>query len=179
LVVIAVSGPPGSGKTSVAKAIAETFGLRYVSAGSIFRKAAQERGLGIDEFSLLAEGDPSIDRAVDEATREEEDRGDVVLDGHLTAWVIREGIRIYVKAPRDVRYARIAKRDGIPLERAITENSTREESEVRRYKAIYGYDVKDLSAFDLVIDTANLSEGDTKEVVMDFLRRHEKIKRRS
>ncbi len=174
--VIAVSGPPGSGKTTVAKAVAQAFGLRYVSAGSLFRSAAFERGISIDQFSLMAEQDPSIDLMVDNATKKEAEKGNVVLDGHLTAWVIAEGIRIYVKAPRDVRYARIAKRDSLPLLKAVQENLTREESEIRRYKAAYGYDVTDLSGFDLVIDTAFLSEEDSKSVVIDFLRRHKKIK---
>jgi cytidylate kinase len=35
--VIAIDGPAGAGKSTVAKAIAEMFGLAYVSTGLIYR----------------------------------------------------------------------------------------------------------------------------------------------
>ncbi|MEM4906212.1 MAG: (d)CMP kinase, partial [Sulfolobales archaeon] len=38
--VIAVSGRPGSGKTTLAKSLADSLGLRYVSSGGIFRRMA-------------------------------------------------------------------------------------------------------------------------------------------
>jgi cytidylate kinase len=40
------------GKSTVAKALADQFHLRYVSAGKIFRDLAKERGLSLADFSL-------------------------------------------------------------------------------------------------------------------------------
>lgn len=174
--VIAVSGPPGSGKSTVARAIAAEFGLRYVSAGSIFRRVAREMGVGLDQLSLMAEKDHSIDRAIDDETRKEEQRGNVVLDGHLTAWIVRDAVRIYVKASPEVRYERIAKRDSTTLEEATRTNSIRERSEAARFKEIYGYDISDLTTFDLVIDTTYVSAESANAVVISFLRAHKKIK---
>jgi len=174
--VIAISGPPGSGKSTVARAVAKEFGLRYVSAGSIFRRIAKEMGMGLDQLSLMAEKDYDIDKAIDNETKVEEERGDVVLDGHLTAWVVRDAVRIYVKASPDVRYDRIAKRDSISFEEAKRTNAIREQSEARRFKAIYGYDVNDLTIFDLVIDTTYVSTEDVNTIVINFLRAHKKIK---
>ncbi len=173
--VIAVSGPPGSGKSTIAKAVAKEFGLRYVSAGSIFRKVAKDMGVGLDQLSLMAEKDHSIDRAIDEETRKEEEKGDVVLDGHLTAWIAKSAVRIYVKASPEVRYERIARRDSTTLEEATRTNSIRERSEAARFKEIYGYDINDLTMFDLVIDTTYVSAESANAVVISFLRAHKKI----
>lgn len=176
MVVVAVSGPPGSGKSTVARAVAEKFGLRYVSAGTIFRNLAAELGVGLDELSRMAERDHGIDRRIDEETLKEEEKGNVVLDGHLTAWVVRNAIRIYVKASREERFARISRRDGVPMEEAVRVNSVREDSERARFKAIYGIDVGDLNSFDLVIDTTYLSPEDASQTVIDFLSRNRKFR---
>ena len=90
MVTIVISGPPGSGKTTQAKKIAEYFGLRYYSAGMIFREIARERGLTLAELSEIASRDPSIDLEIDRRSYEEALKGNVVIDGHLTAWIVNE-----------------------------------------------------------------------------------------
>ncbi|MDH5201053.1 MAG: AAA family ATPase, partial [Candidatus Bathyarchaeota archaeon] len=64
--VIAVSGLHGSGRSTHAKRLAEEFGLRYVSSGTIFRQMAEERGLTLEEMSRLTEEDPEFDKLIDE-----------------------------------------------------------------------------------------------------------------
>lgn len=85
--VVVVSGPPGSGKTTYARHIAERLGLEMVSAGSIFRRIARERGISVVELNLIAERDPSIDMLIDKMMLERARKGNVVLEGHLTAEV--------------------------------------------------------------------------------------------
>ena len=62
--VVAVSGLHGSGRSTHAKRIAETFGLRYVSSGTIFRQMAEERGLSLEEMSKLTDKDPEFDKLI-------------------------------------------------------------------------------------------------------------------
>lgn len=164
--VIAVSGKPGSGKSTLAKALAELFGLRYVSLGMIFRGLARERGMTLEEFSRLAEEDRSVDRLIDTISRQEGERGCVVVDGHISAWIL-EGIahvRILVYAPAEVRAARIAERDGKSVEEALRELRIRDSSEARRYKKYYGIDVDDVTAFDLAINTATFGKEEMIEL---------------
>ena len=56
--VVALSGQVGAGKTTIAKAIAKKFNLRYVSNGALFRSIAEELGVDLHTFHKMAERDP-------------------------------------------------------------------------------------------------------------------------
>ncbi|MFB6491200.1 MAG: (d)CMP kinase [Thermoproteus sp. AZ2] len=171
MVVIAISGQPGSGKTTVAREVARAFGLRLRSSGAIFRELARRRGMDFIEFHKYAESNPEIDREVDSIAVEEAKKGDVVLEGHLTAWIVRPyaDLCIYLKGSPEVRARRVALRDGRSYEEALREITEREELNRRRYKQIYNIDITDLSLFELVLDTTYLSQNDVVRITLDFL----------
>ena len=171
-VVIAVSGPPGSGKTTVAKLLALRLGLRYVSIGQLFREIAKRRGLSLLELSQIAEKDHSIDRELDSLARREAEKGGVVIDGHISAWIVRDiaDLCVGVIAPFDVRVKRIAQRDGRSIEDVERETRAREESEAKRFREIYGIDVKDLTVFDIVINSAHYNPEQIVEIVLKALK---------
>ncbi len=177
MVVIVISGPPGSGKTTQAKKIAEKYGLRYYSAGKIFREIAEERGLTIDELTLIAARDPSIDIEIDKRSYEEALKGDVVLDGHLTAWIVKDiaDLRIYLYAPLPIRVERIAVRDGIGFEKAFRETILREHVQWKRFIEYYGIDVYDLSIFDLVIDVSRIGIEEVYETITNYIEKNLKL----
>ncbi len=73
--VIAISGQAASGKTTVARELANRLNYRFVSIGELFRRIAVERGVSLLELHRIAETDFSIDRAVDEEAIREARRG--------------------------------------------------------------------------------------------------------
>jgi cytidylate kinase len=155
--LITVSGPPGSGKTTAAGELAERLGLEHVSGGDIFRDLAAERGLTLAEFNELAEEDDQIDRDLDRRLREIAiERDDVVLESRLSGWLAAEhaDLRIWLDAPIDVRAARVADREDKTVEAAREETTTRAESEAKRYREYYNIDVRDLSIYDLTLNTS-------------------------
>ncbi|MCS7099275.1 MAG: AAA family ATPase [Sulfolobales archaeon] len=170
--VIAVSGKPGSGKTTVARGLARELGLRYVSMGQIFREIALKRGVSIEELSVAAEEDPSVDYLIDSTAVKEAREGCVVVDGHIAAWILKDlaHVKILTYAPLPVRAERIARRDGKPVEEALREIRVREESEARRYRKYYDIDVDSLEAFDAIINTSLLSEEETVRVAVEVVR---------
>lgn len=169
--IIAVGGPPGSGKTTAAERFAKAHGYHLVSAGLKFRAGAKARGMNLEAFGKAAEKDHEIDRALDREVLEEVlrfDAGgrDVIVDGRIQAQLLTARripcLKVLLEAPLSVRVQRIAAREGKPpsvIEREILE---REASERSRYKAIYGIDLEDGSVFDLVIDS---STADPDEIV--------------
>lgn len=171
-IVVAVSGKPGSGKTSLARRLAEALNLRYVSMGQIFRELARSRKLSLEELSKVAEEDPSIDHLIDTLAIEEAKKGCVVLDGHITAWVVGDlaHVKILTYAPLEVRAERAARRDRKSFEESLHEIKTREESEKTRYMRYYSIDVDKLDIFDVVINTSLIGEEEVAKIAIEIVK---------
>lgn len=153
--VITIGGLHGTGKSSVADIVAKRFGLKRVSAGVIFRKLAKKRGLTLEEFSIVAEDDESIDRELDALLKTTAMKGNVLLDGQLAGWMAGDyaNFKILLTASVDARVKRIAERDEVSFEHARRETLNREKSERERYLEFYGVDISDQSIYDLVLNT--------------------------
>jgi len=159
--LLTVSGPPGSGKSTTAAALAAEFGIEHVSGSDIFRSLANERGYSLAEFNELAEEDDEIDRDLDRRLQQiARERDDVLLESRLSGWLAADeaDVRIWLDAPLSVRAARIADREDKSVEQAETETEEREASEHERYLDYYGIDISDLSIYDLSINTARWGE---------------------
>jgi cytidylate kinase len=154
--LLTVSGPAGSGKSTTAAGLAEALDLDHVSGGDIFRDLAAERGYTPVEFNELAEEDEGIDRDLDRRLYEiARDRDGVVLESRLAGWLAPDAdFRLWLDAPVDVRAARIADREEKSVERAREETLRRERSERKRYADYYDIPIDDLSIYDLVVNTA-------------------------
>ncbi|MWV64629.1 AAA family ATPase [Halorubrum sp. JWXQ-INN 858] len=155
--LITVSGPPGSGKSTNAAGLAEALGLDHVSGGDIFREMAAERDMTPVEFNEYAEDDADVDRDLDRRLHEiATTRDDLVLESRLAGWLAADhaDLRLWFDAPVDVRAERIAEREGKPVDRARAETERREASEHKRYLEYYDIDIGDLSIYDAAYNTA-------------------------
>jgi CMP/dCMP kinase len=152
--ILTVSGEVGAGKSTVARALAQSLGLRYLSSGEIFRGEARRRGVTLAALGRLAENDPSIDRMIDQAQVAEARGGDIVLESRLSGWLVDGDVRIWLRAPVEVRARRVAARDGLTLDAARADIENRESSERRRYAALYQIDLSDLTRYHVVLDTS-------------------------
>jgi CMP/dCMP kinase len=169
LMIITVSGPHGTGKSTYAARLAKALRIRHVSAGFLFRKIAKERRVSLEELGKLALRDASIDRLVDERTIREAETGDVVVDGQLAGWMLKAkaDLRIYLTAPENVRLDRIAVRDRVPLRAARSQTRQRESVQRQRYLHHYGFQVDDVSIYQLILDTSLGSIKDIERVLID------------
>jgi cytidylate kinase len=153
--VITISGAHGTGKTTIGKKLSEHFGLEYNSAGQIFRKMAQKREMTCSEFNEYACDNTEIDKKIDNRTINLAKKGDIVLDGTLSAWLTHDisTINILFTTPLEIRIKRIAERDEIDLDRAKEETLEREQLEKNRFKELYHIDITDYSIYDIIINT--------------------------
>ena len=174
--LVTISGPAGSGKSTAAAALAEALDYDHVSGGDIFRDLAVERGITPLELNKLAEDDDEIDRDLDRRLRGiAETRDEVVLESRLAGWMAGEhaDFRIWLDAPLSVRARRIADREDKPVEVAREETSERRDSEARRYREYYGIDVEELGIYDLSVNTARLSPGAVLDVILTTVEGYE------
>jgi len=167
--LITVSGPAGSGKSTFAAALANALEVDHVSGGDIFREMADERDMSLVAFNELAEEDDQVDRDLDRRLREiASENDDLVLESRLAGWMAggHADLRIWLDAPMDVRAERIADREDKSVETAREETTARAESEAKRYAEYYGIDIEELSIYDLVLNTSRWSPAAELEIVL-------------
>lgn len=175
--IIAIGGPHGSGKSSVAKRLSDELNMNFISAGLVFREMANKRNLSLKEFSEVVVNEPDIDMEIDERTKELSNLDNTIVDAQLAAYFTPSDtlLRMCITASPDIRWKRIAKRDKIDLEAAKTETLTREKSEQNRYFSLYEIDVWDTSIYDIIINSDRLDVEQTYSIcktivqyVLDF-----------
>jgi len=173
---IAISGPPGSGKTTICMVVANRLEYDFVVVGQLFRQMALERGMNLETFGRLAEEDETIDRELDERMLElAKAREDIVIEGRMTGPILKSSkvsvFAVYVSASEQVRAERIAKREGKDAGFVLREMRTRERSEKKRYIAYYGIDPSDEAIYDLWIDSSELTADQVADLIVENVRK--------
>lgn len=176
--VIAISGLHGAGRSTQARMLASEFNLRHVSAGSFFREYCREKGISLTEAAERLKDDPKLDNYIDSRTKEEARRGSVVLEGDLAAWMAGElaDVKIFLTAPDDVRFKRLAERERRPIEEVSEETRRRESGDRLRYKLFYGIDFEDLSIYDIILNTGKLPADSVFRVLKTLVEEYAKLK---
>jgi cytidylate kinase len=167
---ITVSGLSGTGKTTIAEAIANEFNLRHVSVGEIFRELANKRGIKLEELPKLREHE--IDYEADKETLKLARQGGVVLNGRLTGWVAgaNADVRILVTCDLAVRAKRVAKRDNKSIEAAKRDVEARDNADNQLYREIYGVEVEHYTVYDFVLDNSRLKIPEAQKMTIDKIR---------
>jgi cytidylate kinase len=156
--VITLAGHHGSGRSTNAKLLAKSLGLRYISTGMLFRERAEELGVSLEEMNRQAAEDREFDNWLDNRTKEESRKRGIVIDANLSAWMADDpDLRIYVTCPFEERVKRIADREGREYAEVEQETRAREELEQRRYQDYYDMDISDLTVYDVILNTGIFS----------------------
>ena len=171
-VVLCISGMTGSGKSTVAKKLADKYGLGYFSGGNALKILAQEEGYDSDvrgwwetaeglNFLKQRMADPVFDKKIDEKLLELAAEGNVVLDSWTMPWLLKEGFKVWLEASPQVRAKRVVTRDSISDEEALKALTEKDERTRQIYKSLYGFDLgHDLTPFNLVLATDELDPDD-------------------
>lgn len=176
-IVICISGMTGSGKSTVAKRLAEKYGLGYFSGGNALKTLAQEEGYDPDlrgwwetsqglRFLQQRIDDLTFDKRIDTKMLELAEQGNIVLDSWTMPWLLDIGFKIWLEASPKVRAERVVKRDGISMEEAMKALKAKDEKTRAIYKKLYCFDLgNDLSPFNLVLDTDKLEPDEVFDAV--------------
>ncbi|MCU0799542.1 MAG: (d)CMP kinase [Candidatus Thermoplasmatota archaeon] len=170
MVLLTVTGPPGSGKSTACRTIKERTGLPYIYAGQIFRDQASGQGLTLDEFGSLCEKYPNFDVELDNRMLELAKKGNAILEGRMIgALCLRERIpayKVYIDADIDMRAARVMEREGGDMASVRHDIEGRERSERSRYMDLYGIDPRDRMIYDLWVDSTYLTPDEVVELIL-------------
>jgi cytidylate kinase len=176
-IVICISGMTGSGKSTVAKRLADKYGLDYFSGGNALKTLAQEEGYNPDvtgwwetaeglRFLQQRMGDPAFDKRIDEKLLELTEQGNIILDSWTMPWLLNGGFKVWLEASPQVRAKRVMNRDSISIEEAVKALTEKDEQTRQIYKSLYGFDLgNDLSPFNLVLATDELNPDEVFHAV--------------
>lgn len=171
-IVLCISGMAGSGKSTLAKRIARKYKLSYLSGGDALKTLAMEAGFKPTDrgwweseeglrFLKKRREDLSFDKRADEKLLEWAMQGDVVLDSWAQAWLLKQGLKVWLEASTEERAKRIAERDRITFDQASNALKEKDGMTQMIYKELYGFDLgEDFSPFDVVLDVTQLSEDE-------------------
>ncbi len=164
--IITISGPPGSGKSTLSKILSVRLGLELVSMGDIFRKCAHDRCISLEEFGQIAKCNEKIDREIDEMQKKiANEKDDILIEGRLSGFLVDANLKVWLKAPLEIRAQRIAKREGKQVSKAMAETSEREECERERYLKYYSININNLSVYDIIIDSSRWNPEELNEII--------------
>ncbi len=174
---IIISGLPAVGKTTLAEAIASRFNMRYYSGGDILKELAASKGYKVEgsdwwdreqgmRFLAERESNPEFDRQADEYLLRLVREGGIVATSYTLPWLASDDtVKIYLKGSRERRAARMATRDNLAYEEALSVVTIRDERNRMLYKSLYNIDIyNDLLVFDFVINTDHLSASSVIDI---------------
>ena len=162
---ITITGSLGSGKSTVAKRLSSKLGLTYYSTGLAQRQIAAQMGITTLELNHLADKDGSIDEKIDGVIRSmNNDEKAYIVDSRLAWHFMPASFKVKLTVQKQeaanrifndkVRSGESKYNNPQDVLKAIEE---RRASERERFLRVYGVDIENDSAFDLVLDTTNLS----------------------
>lgn len=169
---ISLAGDLGSGKSTVSKILIEHLGATYYSTGAICRAIAASHGMTIVEMNKYMETHPEIDHEIDDGLRALSDKNEnMIIDSRMAWHFVKDTFRVYMTTELEESAKRIlrANREGdhaSSLEEMAEEIRARKASERLRYREQYGVDCKDLSNYDLVVDSTYASPEDVAACIL-------------
>jgi cytidylate kinase len=179
--VICISGMAGTGKSTLAKKLAQKYGFDYYSGGDALKVLASEEGYDASQpgwwespqglkFLRQREGDAKFDQAVDQKLLEYTEKGNVLLDSWTMPWLLKSGFKIWLLASMEKRAARVAQRDQITVVQALKVLKEKEERTKGIYKKLYGFMLgEDFQPFNLVLDTESLNAEEVFQVLCEVI----------
>jgi cytidylate kinase len=160
--VVAVDGPAGAGKSTVARALADALGFTYLDSGAMYRSVAlagdadpQALDIAFEDGRILLDGrdvtdairtpevserasrvaaDPRVREALVAKQRELLTRGDWVAEGRDIGTVVAPGaeLKVFLTASPEERARRRAAELGADYETVLAEQALRDERDSSR-----------------------------------------------
>ena len=171
LVKITVSGPPGSGTSTLVEKLANEYSWQSLNGGDIFRKEAKGRNLTVGQFSKLCKTNLDVDKSLDEILKKEIENpnGAEIIESRLSGWWAHlmevDCLRVWVNVSPEECARRIQKREGGNFDDRLVLSQQRQIDDKERYRILYDIDLDDMSPYSLIIDADDISAEEVFSIV--------------
>lgn len=171
LLKVTISGPPGSGTSTLVSRISESRGWASLNGGEIFREEAKTRGLTVEQLSSEAKEYLDVDRTLDSLLQKRMSSHDSpeIVESRLSGWWAHKNdlncLRVWVNVSEEERARRIQKREGGEFGECLQKSKKRQKDDMERYSDLYGVDLDDMSPYNLVIDADEKDELEVYQAV--------------
>lgn len=189
--IVSIGGIPGSGKSTIAKMLAEKLGYEYVYMGGLRREIAQKRGMTIQELNSLGEKEDWTDREVDATlTVMGRTKDNLVIDSRVAYHFVPQSLKVFVTVDSQVAAERIFKSLGkdsarknegthlTSVESVLASDMKRAASDRVRYQRYYQTDCLDSKNYDLVLDTTTMDIPASFHALYAFVQSHLKSRQK-
>lgn len=175
--IITISGAGGSGKSTIAKKLAEKLGWSRYYIGGIRREKAKKRGMTLAEYNKLGETDPSTDIEVDEYQKKlGEKKDNFIMEGRTSWYFIPNSFKIYLDVDEKEGAKRVFKelrgkhkrnedKKLNTFENVLKSLRARKKSDIKRYKKYYNINAYDVKNYDYILNTTNLNKNEVFKTV--------------
>jgi cytidylate kinase len=176
-IVIAVSGPPGAGSTTISKLLARRLQLKYFSPGLVQKKLAREKNqtkAAVKTWKMKLVRTKEFHKNLDKMQIDVARKGNVVICGKLSFHFLKDlaDYKIWLDVPLRERAKRAAGRDKIPVEESERLIAGRQRTERKEFKRIYGFDyLKQKLDADLILDSTGLTPKQTVGKIIQFIKK--------
>lgn len=182
--IISISGDAGSGKSTVAKKLAEKLNWPRYYMGKLRREMAKKKGLTLAEYNKLGEKDPATDTEVDNYQKKlGETKDNFIIEGRTSWHFIPHSLKVYIGVDEKTGAKRIFKelkgkhsrnedKNLETVAETLKSQRARIKSDKKRYKKYYRIDVYNKKNYDFVLDTTNLNKSQVFAKVYGFVKSH-------
>ena len=171
--MVTISGPPGSGTSTLVSKLSESLGWESINGGEVFREEASKRSLSVEELSEKAKEDLEVDRELDKLLQSRMSSEDCpeIVESRLSGWWAHKNdidcLRVWVQVSDHERAMRIKKREGGSFDECLARSRQRQSDDMDRYRELYGINLDDMSPYNLIIDADEKDEDEVFEIVVN------------
>lgn len=171
--VISITGDLASGQSTVAKMLAEDLSFNLYRNGAYFRNLAVKNNMSVTEFGEYVEKHPEIDMQIEKSAAEYAlNNKNIVIDAKMGWYAVPDSFKIYLKVNIDVAAKRAfkdpnrKKSENLPtIEDQKNDMIKRAKNDLARYNNLYNVDRSDMSNYDFVLNTDNLTPEEVLQIV--------------
>jgi cytidylate kinase len=172
--IITLAGDIASGKGAVSQILKSKLNYDIYRNGEYFRELARQHNMSIKDFNIYVESHKEIDLQIEKSASEYAEKHDnLIIDARLGWYAVPYSFKVYLTVDLDEAAKRVFYDENrgkvekySSIEQAKKEIAERFKLENERYLKIYNVNKNDMSNYDYVLDTTNITPEEAADKII-------------